>query len=103
MVGPLERSSSPSGCLWLQQFHLAAVSAGFADGVWVFTGAGRRLSRVIDQEVLLDEFPLEDILDDNDSYAEAGVRSARAMPVSPWKFCQSYLQLFLMSLLMQAC
>ena len=39
------------------------------------TGAGRQLSRVLDPEVLLDDFPLEDLLNKDESYADAGVRS----------------------------
>lgn len=101
MVGPLKRFSSPSECLWLQQFHHAAASDGSADYMYGSTGAGRRLSRVIDQDVLLDEFPLEDILDDNDSYAEAGVCSIPSMPVHLESL--SVLQVTLMCLLMQAC
>ncbi len=36
-------------------------------------GAGIQLSRVIDQDVLLEDFPLEDVLDCEDDYADAGV------------------------------
>lgn len=38
-------------------------------------GAGRRLSEVIEQDVLIEDFPLEDILKDNEDYADAGVCS----------------------------
>ena len=37
-------------------------------------GAGRQLSRVIDQDVLLEDFPLKDVLDCEDDFADAGVR-----------------------------
>lgn len=36
-------------------------------------GAGRQLSRVIDQDVLLEDFPLKDVLDCEDDFADAGV------------------------------
>ena len=64
------------------------IRAGPIDGWLGSTGAGRRLSRVIDQEVLLDDFPLEDILDKNDSYAEAGVCSTWLTHLSHWDFCK---------------